>query len=151
MEAYEERDIKRDSFEEVDRILAIVEESKKKFDKEEAAYILISSAMIGLLTGIVMFAYNSGFFVKETTFTALIIITLVLCTVIFAICYTREKKIRHEFERTKYLATEVIREVVPTLSRSERWSALRKFELRLRLSKLSISADKIFGHEFDLP
>lgn len=41
MEAYEEKQIKRDSFGEVDRILAIVEESKKKSDAGETIYKLI--------------------------------------------------------------------------------------------------------------
>lgn len=150
MEAYQEKDVKRDSFEEVDRILAIVEESKKKFDKEQFTYnsiLTISFIAATVFGGIMLFHYLKGDLDRD------IIMPIAFISSIIEIVYTLnvKEKARHEFEQTRDQATEVIREVVPALSRSERWSALRKFELRLRLSKLGISADTIFGREFDLP
>jgi hypothetical protein len=150
MEAFQEQVIKRDSFEEVDRILAIVEESKKDFDKRDIFYKFLElSLYLGLLVLIFAYAYsvlygkNMGI---EKYFMGSSVGLFGLLQLVFVL--RTRRKLKNDYMLTSKQATEVIREIFPVLSRSDNWSALQKFELRLRLSRLGISTDKIFGPEF---
>jgi hypothetical protein len=152
MEAFQERDVKRDSFEEVDRILTIVEKSKTDYNKAESdlvrrivvvLFVLVAAifVVLALLNYIYPSAEKSKFF---NIYLPVVSAAIGHLTVEVNFFLKRKK----EAQNTTRQAAEVIREIVPTLSYIEHWSALRKFELRLRLSRLGISTDKIFGPEF---
>lgn len=162
MEALEDKYTKRDSFDEVDRILTIVEESKREFDKGDKAYSLFMYSLFCIIALIISFLIyfffngdkiksyeqainqeNGLFNISSLLFSAIGVFIVFRLTKIL----DDRKKKEKEFLETTAQATEVLREIVPALSRSERWSVLQKFELRLRLSRLGISVDKIFEPE----
>ena len=165
METIEFKNVKRDGFEEVDRILIIVESSKKEF--EQAKDVLLRNAIIMWLivsTGSVVIFYLVSNFKNLLLISAqgfmpafsinqlnqyllsffLLFITGFLIGIFFGSyrIYSSKKK---NYRMTILQAADVIREIIPILSRSEHWSALRNFELRLRLSKLGISSEKLFA------
>ena len=153
METLENKYIKRDSFDEVDRILIIVEKTKEKYERStQFLSYLIWAYTISLFIFVAAFSYSGGISAsqKSEKFLAVIIASILLLA--FGISQIRTFLVRKtlnqkEFTTITLQATEVIREIVPALARSERWSVLQKFELRLRLSRLGIGTEKIFGPE----
>lgn len=158
MEALEEKYVKHDSFEEVDRILIIVENSKSEFERARSsiyfqftAMTVFTMALILSLSGTIDILKGNRTKPDYINFIdpAFMMCTVALLTtfiiVMLSSSYNRYRKNRAYYKSTIKAAAEVIRELVPTLSRSEKWSSLRKFELKLRLSKLDISSEKLFS------
>jgi predicted permease len=132
----------RDSFEDVDRILAIVEESKAKYEKGKENFQLILfvfGSWIGFVSkddfwGKVVNSFSGELYVEPS----LIVLTLGFFLFLTFI-YERLLSKRKDYKQTALHAADVIREAIPFLAESENWSPLRKFELNLRLSRLGIS------------
>lgn len=161
MEALEDKYTKRDSFDEVDRILTIVEESRERCEVADSTHnnlslkfsflLLTTLFSFGFIVNEYFSNYNSWVNIinfKGST-TLLIFCVIIVSLTLFQLNQSIKAKesISREHNTILLEATEVIREIVPALSRSERWSVLQKFELRLRLSRLGISVDKIFEPE----
>lgn len=156
MEAVERVDRQPNSFEEVDRILTIVEESKKDFDdfnNKKLSRILTSlyspilCAFIGVLISLYVHVtkdesvLSTNYFnVSFTVVNLLVSIPYIKYTLIYS-QLSKEKKKSYRITNTQ--ATEILREIIPIISRHENWSALRKIEIRLRLSKLDIGPEGI--------
>ena len=158
MEALEEKYTRHDSFEEVDRILAIVENSKSEFDKGKErmlpVFIILFANMCFSALSVIFLEEKGEAIFKDNNVVSLVtsyVVGVLLIGMNFTIFYYGFIVNRHFSEKaagyrlTTSEATEVLRELLPSLSRSEHWSSLRKFELRLRLSKLDISSEKLFS------
>lgn len=162
MEALEDKYTKRDSFDEVDRILTIVEESRRDFEKADKTYSYFMFALFIIMlinVGALLYLFVKGDTMglsvqtinQENTLSSIFycLISVFGIFIIFRLnkVFEARKKKKEEFLDTTAQAIEVIREIIPVLARSEHWSVLRKFELRLRLSRLGISTETIFGPE----
>ncbi len=146
MEALERIDRQPDSSDEVDRLLTIVEESKRDFDQVEKREIrfmsiLALSVLVISVLPLYLFIFSNSTIDTSTLVIALLIgaSNIILLKHHFVL-YKNKKKL---YDQSVKPAIEAIREVIPVLSRSENWSVLKKFEIRLRLSKLNISPEEI--------
>ena len=153
MEALERIDKQPDSFEEVDRILTIVEQAKSDFDQIEKREIRFMSVLA--LSILIVSVFPIGLFIYSKnvidTFTLLIALLVGASNIVLLrhqfVLYKSKKK---QYDLSVVQAIETIREIIPILSGSENWSSLRKFEIRLRLSKLDISPQGIMDDSRNL-
>jgi len=152
MEALEEKYVKHDSFEEVSRILSIVEDVQKEF--EQVRYNLFNRVLLSAFVGCVFVIAFLEILKSSSDYTAMSIATIVIALVGFPLIaviilsgttYLTYHRTKFHYKLTSGSALEVVRELIPTLSKSEKWSVLRQFELKLRLSKLGISSEKLFS------
>ena len=158
MEALEGKDVRHDSFEEVSRILSIVENAKKEYQRAV-------ESMLRFFVGFLLFSVPlivTVFFLEdrintvvhknniENLLIAYLAILWLTCFCYFLIKRYQLRKKRIVYKTTVSQATELLREVIPVLARTDNWSALRQFELRLRLSKLGISSEKLFAGPYIL-
>jgi uncharacterized BrkB/YihY/UPF0761 family membrane protein len=162
MEALEEKYVKHDSFEEIDRILTIVENTRSESLKAREKFMQLFMTFMTFL----LLSAGSAFFIgselekasannnvdsSNVSLLALYFMVLFPAALFsFVLYYTfaasqQFKKQALINKMTTSQATEVLRELLPSLSRSEDWSTLKKFELKLRLSKLGISSERLFS------
>jgi len=160
MEALEEKYVKYDSFEEVDRILTIVENSKIEFEqaRRRLSRLSIASLALMVLTAIAVFTMSTP---KDEIFTLLangdVSILAMYAFPLLLSCFNlvmffyasgtvnQTNKQLSSYKATISRATEILRELIPTLSKSEQWTVLRQLELNLRLSKLGIDSEAMFS------
>jgi hypothetical protein len=134
-----------DSFDDVDRILIIVEASKAKWEKVKVRFT-ISMLILGpiLLVALYFFSFmmiiitDPDFHTVEMQFVVSGLIIIILTISIFY-SYKEYREANKDYNQTALRATDLIREIMPALAKSENWSMLRRFELELRLTKLGIS------------
>jgi uncharacterized membrane protein len=132
-----------DSFDDVDRILIIVEGSKAKWEKVKVRFtfymlMLGPVALLALYT-LCFMTIRIGFdsFKGESFVISIFSLTLSMISIFYF--YEQYREANKDYNQTALRATDLIREIMPALAKSENWSMLRRFELELRLTKLGIS------------
>lgn len=158
MEALEEKYILHDSFEEVDRILTIVEKSKSEFEGARSRLFFQLIVMV-IFTTTSILTLSGTFdvlkrgkpkpefmnFIDPGFMIGIVALLLTIVIAILSSSYNVYSRNKLYYDSTLKAAAGVIRELVPTLSRLEKWSSLRKFEIKLRLSKLGINSEAMFS------
>jgi Ca2+/Na+ antiporter len=152
MKSIEQIDKQHDSFEGIDRILTIVEQSKKEYESltvekasrmRVALYFPLLLSIIGVLLSIYGLLTRSETVLTQLFFVVPFFIFLfveIKNTLVYDKIINKKKE---SYKATNSQATEVLREIIPVVSQRENWSAIRKFEIRLRLSKLDINPEGI--------